>query len=106
MSHGTIRFVLRRSCALSDFVLPSSRRFASTPESATKAVVEGPPSDLALTTKYSQEIPLSTGRPKLCILGTGWAAARLLRDIDPKAFDLIVCSLAPSKHGQLDDDVR
>ena len=35
-------------------------------------------------------IPLRTGRPRLLVLGTGWAAARLLRDIDPKLYDLTV----------------
>ena len=39
-------------------------------------------------------IPLRTGRPRLLRdpgrLGTGWAAARLLRDIDPKLYDLAV----------------
>jgi hypothetical protein len=35
-------------------------------------------------------IPLRTGRPRLVVLGTGWAAARLARDIDPKQYDLTV----------------
>lgn len=37
-------------------------------------------------------LPLDTGRPRLLILGTGWAAARLLRDIDPKLYDVTVIS--------------
>lgn len=35
-------------------------------------------------------IPLRTGRPRLVILGSGWASARLLRDIDPEKYDLTV----------------
>ncbi len=35
-------------------------------------------------------LPLSTGRPRLVILGTGWGGARLARDIDPKKFDITV----------------
>ncbi len=41
----------------------------------------------------AESIPLRTGRARLVVLGTGWAAARLLRDIDPKVYDLTVsCS--------------
>lgn len=35
-------------------------------------------------------LPLQTGRPRLLVLGSGWAAARLLHDIDPKVYDLTV----------------
>lgn len=35
-------------------------------------------------------LPLDTGRPRLVILGTGWAAARLARDIDTSLYDLTV----------------
>ncbi|GMH42376.1 hypothetical protein BSKO_10295 [Bryopsis sp. KO-2023] len=38
-------------------------------------------------------IPLTTGRPRLVILGSGWAAARLLRDIDPTLYDFTMVSL-------------
>lgn len=38
-------------------------------------------------------LPLDTGRPRLVILGTGWAAARLARDIDPRLYDLTVRAL-------------
>eukprot|EP00208_Stichococcus_sp_RCC1054_P000285 CAMPEP_0206135826 /NCGR_PEP_ID=MMETSP1473-20131121/1091_1 /ASSEMBLY_ACC=CAM_ASM_001109 /TAXON_ID=1461547 /ORGANISM="Stichococcus sp, Strain RCC1054" /LENGTH=532 /DNA_ID=CAMNT_0053527941 /DNA_START=118 /DNA_END=1716 /DNA_ORIENTATION=- len=38
-------------------------------------------------------LPLSTDRPRLVILGTGWAAARVAMDIDPKLYDLTVVSL-------------
>jgi hypothetical protein len=42
-------------------------------------------------TVYSPEtLPLDTGRPRLVVLGTGWAAARLCRDIDPHLYDLTV----------------
>lgn len=37
-------------------------------------------------------IPLRTGRPRLVVLGTGWAAARLARDIDPRLYDITVIS--------------
>ena len=46
---------------------------------------------LAVTT-----IPLRTGRPTLVVLGTGWAAARLVHDIDPKHYDITV--VAPRNH--------
>lgn len=46
---------------------------------------------LAVTT-----IPLQTGRPTLVVLGTGWAAARLVHDIDPKLYDITV--IAPRNH--------
>jgi hypothetical protein len=49
-------------------------------------------SALSVTNRVTLEVPLSTNRPRICILGTGWAAARLLRDIDPKRFDFVVCS--------------
>ncbi len=42
----------------------------------------------------AESIPLRTGRPRLVVLGTGWAAARLLRDIDPKLYDLTVSRMA------------
>lgn len=41
-------------------------------------------------TYTSEGVPLHTGRPRLVTLGTGWAAARLLRDINPKLYDLTV----------------
>lgn len=41
-------------------------------------------------------IPLHTGRPTLVILGTGWAAARLVHDINPSLYDLAV--IAPRNH--------
>lgn len=37
-------------------------------------------------------MPLKTGRPRLVVLGTGWAGARLLKDIDPKLYDITVIS--------------
>ena len=41
-------------------------------------------------------LPLTTGRQRLVILGTGWGGARLAKDIDPKKVDLTVIS--PSNH--------
>ncbi|GAX77754.1 hypothetical protein CEUSTIGMA_g5197.t1 [Chlamydomonas eustigma] len=35
---------------------------------------------------------VQSGRPRLVVLGTGWAAARLLKDVDPKKYDLTVMS--------------
>jgi NADH:ubiquinone reductase (non-electrogenic) len=44
-------------------------------------------------TVYTPEsLPLDTGRQRLVVLGTGWAAARLLRDIDPRLYDITVRS--------------
>ena len=59
-----------------------TKHFASAPAQQS--------TELTVTDRVSLEVPLSTNRPKLCVLGTGWAAARLLSDIDPKAFDLTV----------------
>uniref|UniRef100_A0A383VNM9 NADH:ubiquinone reductase (non-electrogenic) n=1 Tax=Tetradesmus obliquus TaxID=3088 RepID=A0A383VNM9_TETOB len=48
-------------------------------------------------TVYTPEsLPLDTGRQRLVVLGTGWAAARLLRDIDPRLYDITVVS--PRNH--------
>lgn len=41
-------------------------------------------------------IPLTTGRQRLVILGTGWGGARLARDIDPSKYDITVIS--PRNH--------
>jgi NADH:ubiquinone reductase (non-electrogenic) len=38
----------------------------------------------------SNQLPLRTGRQRLCVLGSGWAAARLLHDIDISLWDLTV----------------
>ena len=38
----------------------------------------------------ASELPLQTGRARMVVLGTGWAAARLIRDINPKLFDFTV----------------
>lgn len=40
--------------------------------------------------RQAHELPLETGRARLVVLGTGWAAARLIRDINPKLFDFTV----------------
>ena len=45
------------------------------------------------TRRRANGIPLTTGRRRLVVLGTGWAACRLLRDIDPRKYDLTVCFL-------------
>ena len=49
------------------------------------------------------ELPLITDRQRLVVLGTGWAAARVVTDIDPKHYDLTVwlahCDL-PCCHGR------
>ncbi|KAF5831525.1 pyridine nucleotide-disulfide oxidoreductase-domain-containing protein [Dunaliella salina] len=42
---------------------------------------------------YESKLPLSTGRPRLVCLGTGWGGARLLHDIDPKLYDITVISM-------------
>ncbi|EIE24104.1 mitochondrial type-II NADH dehydrogenase [Coccomyxa subellipsoidea C-169] len=44
----------------------------------------------------ASELPLQTGRARMVVLGTGWAAARLIRDINPKLFDFTVIS--PRNH--------
>eukprot|EP00887_Chlorella_sp_A99_P002787 scaffold6.g2787.t1 len=41
-------------------------------------------------------LPLRTGRPRLVVLGSGWGAARLVRDIDPSKWDITVVS--PRNH--------
>ncbi|GLI68456.1 hypothetical protein VaNZ11_012878 [Volvox africanus] len=57
------------------------REYASIPKAAPAA---------------EDQLPLRTGRPRLVILGTGWAAARLAHDIDPKLYDITVVS--PRNH--------
>jgi hypothetical protein len=49
-------------------------------------------------TVYTPEsLPLDTGRQRLVVLGTGWAAARLLHDIDPRLYDITVSSPSMSR---------
>ncbi len=36
------------------------------------------------------QMPLSTGNPRVVVLGTGWAAARLAHDLDTRKYDLTV----------------
>lgn len=40
--------------------------------------------------RQAAELPLDTGRARLVVLGTGWAAARLIRDINANLFDFTV----------------
>lgn len=42
------------------------------------------------------ELPLSTGRPRLVVLGTGWGGARIARDISCDLYDLTIIS--PRNH--------
>ena len=42
--------------------------------------------------KTVPENPVTTGRQRLVILGSGWAAGRLLRDIDSRLYDFTVGS--------------
>lgn len=42
--------------------------------------------------KTVPESPVTTGRQRLVILGSGWAAGRLLRDIDSHLYDYTVRS--------------
>ncbi|KAL3148596.1 hypothetical protein ABBQ38_014024 [Trebouxia sp. C0009 RCD-2024] len=51
---------------------------------------------LSIPVRAFSSIPLSTGKQHLVILGTGWAAARLFRDIDCNYFDITVVS--PRNH--------
>jgi hypothetical protein len=63
------------------------------------------------TLRKDEGLPLDTGRKRLVILGAGWAAARLARDINPYYYDftvqlcsIVLCSLSSSlgSHCQLD----
>ncbi|KAG2422820.1 hypothetical protein HXX76_015764 [Chlamydomonas incerta] len=47
-------------------------------------------------TASSDQLPLKTGRQRLVVLGSGWAAARLLHDVDTSLWDLTVIS--PRNH--------
>ncbi|GLC44559.1 hypothetical protein PLESTB_000059900 [Pleodorina starrii] len=47
-------------------------------------------------TATADQMPLRTGRPRLVILGSGWAAARLAHDIDPKLYDITM--ITPRNH--------
>ncbi|BDA46213.1 Internal alternative NAD(P)H-ubiquinone oxidoreductase A1 [Coccomyxa sp. Obi] len=46
--------------------------------------------------RQASELPLDTGRARLVVLGTGWAAARLIRDLNANLFDFTVIS--PRNH--------
>jgi hypothetical protein len=53
------------------------------------------PQDLVCLRQFAasstiDELPLITDRQRLVVLGTGWAAARVVTDIDPKHYDLTV----------------
>ena len=45
-----------------------------------------------LSTVGHSDLPLDTGRRRLVILGSGWAAARLAKDINARLYDFTVCS--------------
>lgn len=66
---------------------------------AINAVQFKPQHEMIHTSQCLQAVttlPLRTGRPTLVVLGTGWAAARLVHDIDPKLYDITV--IAPRNH--------
>lgn len=42
--------------------------------------------------RQAAELPLDTGRARLVVLGTGWAAARLIRDLNANLFDFTVAT--------------
>ena len=66
-----------------DSGLPSvTGAFWPTPSSCLGAV-------RLLSTGYS-DLPLETGRKRLVILGSGWAAARLAKDISARLYDITV----------------
>lgn len=48
-----------------------------------------------LSTNYS-DLPLDTGRRRIVILGSGWAAARLAKDISARLYDITIVS--PRNH--------
>ena len=43
----------------------------------------------------AEELPLTTERERVIVLGTGWAAARLVTDLNPKLYDFTVCCVLP-----------
>jgi NADH:ubiquinone reductase (non-electrogenic) len=53
-----------------------------------------PPPTTTTTRTFSAAaaVPLTTNRPRLVVVGTGWGAASLLRHINPKLYDLTVIS--------------
>lgn len=65
--------------------------------SLARAFQSMPSTDAALRSGATHfPIPLTTGRPRLVVLGTGWGGARLLQDIDPAKYDITLIS--PRNH--------
>lgn len=65
---------------------------------SAQAMADEASSAVPVCTYTSEGLPLHTGRPRLAVLGTGWAAARLLRDINPKLYDLTVSESSDLNH--------
>ncbi|KAL4421702.1 hypothetical protein ABPG77_010646 [Micractinium sp. CCAP 211/92] len=92
--------MLRRGGAL---LLQQLRRTAAQVEAPAAATFEqGLPRRLLHSSDGTRikfagaPIPLTTGRQRLVVLGTGWGGARLARDIDPAKYDLTIVS--PRNH--------
>ena len=67
-----------------------SSPLAASAEAAITKVTSGH-NQLAISRVATSTLPLTTGRQRVCVLGTGWGAARFLATIDPKLFNITVC---------------
>ena len=93
-AHGPAALAMRAAPAAAAAAAAAARRAAAPAAAGTPAGPFQPCRAIhgERTVYEAQSIPLRTGRPRLVVLGTGWAAARLVRDVDPKLYDLTVLS--------------
>lgn len=62
------------------------------PQAASCVAISNACEHVAIRHTHGFAALVPAGRPRLVILGTGWRAARLLRDIDPNFYDITVCT--------------
>lgn len=68
---------------------------SSASASTEAAVTKVSPAQSELTVSAhriaSTTLPLNNGLQRVCVLGTGWGAARFLSTVDPKLYNITVC---------------
>ena len=64
-------------------------------EAAAVTKVSSRQNQLAVSRITTSNLPLHNGRLRVCVLGTGWGAARFLATIDPKLFNITMCLYTP-----------
>lgn len=88
--HSRLALVEKGACSVTS-QLPELRRWQATVVSILSArnVIHAG----AVPSRTFAAMPLSTGKQRIVILGTGWAAARLTMDLDCKYHDVTVRSI-------------